>query len=143
MKLETSRFGEIEVDKSLAIHFSAGLLGFPDQKDYVILQHKPGSPFCWLQSLTLPDLAFVMTDPHKILPDYLRELPEEEINQLSREINSETVIFALVTIPPGNVKKATVNLLGPLVINTESKSGKQVILSNSGYNHRHPFIHDR
>ena len=141
MKIVTSRFGEIEIDKRLAIHFPGGLPGFPEHKEFAILEHKTGSPFCWLQSLTHPDLAFVMTDPNIVLPDYLSELPPEEKYFFHQEGNTEDiVVFAFVTIPPGKAKEATVNLLGPIVINTKSGTGKQVILSNSRYNHRHPLI---
>ena len=141
MKIVTTRFGEIEIDKNLAIHFPVGLPGFPEQKDFAILEHKTGSPFCWLQSLTHPDLAFVMTDPQILVPDYLSDLSPEEKYYLHQEDNKEDiVIFALVTIPPGKPQEATVNLLGPIRVNTKSGIGKQVILSNSGYNHRHPLI---
>ncbi|MBN2059009.1 MAG: flagellar assembly protein FliW [Deltaproteobacteria bacterium] len=141
MKIETSRFGKIAIDKSLVIHFPDGLPGFLEQKDFVILEHKTGSPFCWLQSLTHPDLAFVITDPHVAYPSYLSDLSAEDRYHLHQEENEEDIfIFTLVTIPPGKPKEATVNLLGPIVINTGSGTGKQVILSHSGYNHRHPLI---
>jgi flagellar assembly factor FliW len=141
LKIETSRFGEIEIDKKLAIHFPSGLPGFPEHKEFAILEHKTGSPFCWLQSLTHPDLAFVMTDPNIVLPGYLSDLsPEEKYFFHQGDSKEEIVVFAFVTIPPGRAKEATVNLLGPIVINTKSGTGKQIILSNSGYSHRHPLI---
>jgi flagellar assembly factor FliW len=34
----------------------------------------------------------------------------------------------------------TVNLLGPLVIDIEIRIGRQVILANSGYDHRYPVL---
>jgi flagellar assembly factor FliW len=138
--IKTDRFGEIEVDEKLAIHFPDGLLGFPDHKDFVILEHKPNSPFCWLQSTTSPELAFVMTNPLLYKTDYIDGLSPEEKKQLTGDNGNSTVIFSIVTIPPGKAKNSTINLLGPLAINTQSRIGRQVILANSGYNHRHPLV---
>ena len=53
--------------------------------------------------------------------------------------SGNALVFALVTIPPGSPGKMTANLLGPLVIDPESRQGRQVILANSGYNPRHPI----
>ena len=140
LTIKTTRFGEVEIDNNLAIHFSDGLLGFPEQKDYFILEHKPDSPFCWLQAVTAPDLAFVMTNPFLFKKDYLKDLPPDDQAPFFGENGKEHIVFALVTIPLGKAEKTTVNLLGPLVIDPDSKTGRQVILANSGYNHRHPMI---
>ena len=140
MTITTSRFGKVEVDKKLALHFPDGLLGFPENKDFIILEHKPNSPFCWLQSLTSPELAFVMTNPFLIKKDYLEDLSADEKHPFNRKNDEKNVIFAIVTIPQDGAGKTTVNLMGPLVIDTNSRIGRQIILANSNYNHRHPFF---
>ena len=137
--IKTTRFGEIEIDESRMIHFPDGLLGFPDRRDYIILEHKPGSPFLWLQSMTVPDLAFVMANPFLIKPDYLENLSPEEEALFKQEGDREIIVFALVTIPPGEADKATINLLGPIVIDSVSRKARQVILANSVYSHCHPL----
>jgi flagellar assembly factor FliW len=137
-KIKTTRFGEIEIDESKAVHFPTGILGFPEHKDYILLEHKPGSPFVWLQSITNPDLAFVMTNPFLIQSDYLEDLSPEEEALFKHDDEKDIMVFALVTIPQGEAAKATVNLLGPIVIDIESGNARQVILANSGYSHCHP-----
>jgi len=138
-KIITTRFGELEIDETKSIHFRDGLLGFPDKKNFIILDHKPGSPFLWLQSIDAPDLAFVMTNPFLTKSDYLKDISPEEEAFLKNENDDEVIIFSLVTIPRGEVEKATVNLMGPIVIESKSRNAKQVILANSGYSHRHPI----
>ena len=140
MTITTSRFGEVEVDKKLALHFPEGLLGFTENKDFIILEHKPNSPFCWLQSLTSPELAFVVTNPFLIKEDYLEALSSEEKHHFNIKNDENSVIFAIVTVPQNGAGKTTVNLMGPLVIDTKSRIGKQVILTNSNYSHCHPFF---
>jgi flagellar assembly factor FliW len=137
--IKTTRFGEIEVEESKAIHFSEGLPGFHDKKDFIILEHKPGSPFLWLQSLNAPDLAFVMINPFLMKSDYLQDLsPEEEA--LLKDEDDEIMVFSFVTIPRGEVHKATVNLMGPIVVGARTRKAKQVILANSGYSHCQQMI---
>ena len=137
MKIKTSRFGEVEIDENLTIHFMEGLLGFSEFKDYVIMEHNSKSPFSWLQSISNPDLAFVITNPFQIKNDYLEKLSPEEEALFSSDNGEEVLVFTLVTIPPGKADKSTVNLMGPIVIEPASKVGRQVILANSDYSHRH------
>ena len=139
MIIRTTRFGEIEIDESRAIHFSEGLIGFPEDNKYIIMEHKPDSPFMWLQSLTTPALAFVIVNPFQIYTNYLKDISPEEENVLKPGKNETVMIFTIVTIPHGRAEESTVNLMGPVVIDPESKKGKQVILTNSDYSHRHPL----
>lgn len=138
--IKTTRFGDIEVDEGRAIHFKDGLPGFSDKREFVILEHKTGSPFMWLQSMDTPDLAFVMISPFLLMSDYLKDLSPEEEALMKGENDEDVIIYSLVTIPRGHVEKATVNLMGPIVIGTGSRKAKQVILANSEYSHCHPMM---
>lgn len=138
--VQTSRFGSIEVDEHRMIHFPEGLLGFPKHKEFALLEDKPGSPFFWLQSLDDPGLAFVMTNPFFFKKDYLQGLSPEEKTLFVNEQGEEMVLFTLVSVPAGHPEKATTNLLGPLVIDTTKRTGKQLILPSTGYSHRYPLM---
>ena len=138
-KIETTRFGEIEIDETGKIFFPEGLPGFTDCREYVILDHRPGSPFKWLQCLTNPGLAFVMMNPFLIRPDYLKDLSPAEERLISESSDEPVTIFTLVTIPLNRPEKATVNLLGPIVLKSRSMHARQVILAESGYSHCHPL----
>ena len=139
MNIKTSRFGEIDIDENRIIYFSEGLVGFPDDKKYVVLEHKPGSPFMWLQSLISPGLAFVIMNPFQVYPEYLKEISPEEEKVLKPGENDNVMIFTIVTIPGGKAEDSSVNLMAPVVIDPAANEGKQVILANSDYNHRHPL----
>jgi len=138
--INTTRFGEVRIDLSRIIHFPEGILGFPDEKRFVILEHKPGSPFCWLQSVDTPELAFVMMDPLLVKDDYLTGLPAPEKQMLEGEGEGKYALFSFVTIPRGEVQKMTINLLGPIFIDVESKIGRQLVLANSDYDTRYPVF---
>lgn len=138
--IQTTRFGTIETEDDNIIHFPQGLLGFPMQKNYLLFEHKPNSPFFWLQSVDRPDLAFVLTNPFLVEKDYLKDVMEAEEKLFKAGSGGGVSVFVLVTIPPGKAEDMTVNLLGPLVIEVDSRLGRQIVLPNSGYSHQHPIV---
>ncbi len=141
LNVKTTRFGEIDIDEKRVIRFPDGLLGFPEQKGYVLLEHKPGSPLFWLQSITTPYLAFVTINSFPEKKDYLKDLQGVEKGTFKGVEDERVIVLAIVTIKQNNTKNPiTINLMGPLVIDTETQIGRQVILEKSGYSHQHPLI---
>ncbi len=142
MKVETSRFGTVEVDQDKIIHFTKGILGFPDDKRYILLPHKQNSPFFWLQSIDSPELAFAVINPSLIKSDYLVEIPDEIEKELEIERPDQVDVLVIITIRRGsNGKKVkmTANLLGPIVINIEKRLACQLVLDPKKYPVRYAF----
>ena len=140
LTVSTTRFGDILIEEDRVIHFPDGLLGFPDQKAFIIQQHKPGSSFYWLQSVALPYLAFVIINPFLGEKDYLQELPPSDQQYFDGIEDGRTLALALVTIKPESVPPLTMNLVGPVIINLETRTGRQVVLSSTRYTCKHPLI---
>jgi len=140
LKVLTSRFGELEIDPQTVIEVPRGLIGFPDQKRYVIIQHKPRSPFYWFQALEAPDLAFVIVDPLAFKPDYQAPLSKSVLEELKAERAEEVSVYVIITIPPGHPEKMTANLLGPLVINSQTRLARQLVLDENQYSHQYPVV---
>mgnify|MGYP000080636518 CR=1 FL=1 len=80
MKLETTRFGTIDIEEKKIIEFSEGLYGFEKERRFTFLPFNPNveSPMEWMQSILSPHLAFVITDPYLYVPDYKLKLLEED-----------------------------------------------------------------
>jgi flagellar assembly factor FliW len=87
-----------------------------------------------------PELAFVLMNPFQIREDYLQDLAPDEAELFRSDRQEEVVVFVLVTVPPGHPEKMTANLLGPLVIDSASREGRQAILAKSGYDPRQPVL---
>lgn len=136
MKVQTSRFGEIEVDNADVITLPEGLVGFPELVRYVLLDHDADSPFKWLQSLDDGTMAFVVISPLTFRPDYTVEVTEEEISVLQLQSPDDAVISVIVTIP-SDPKKMSANLKAPLVFNLKNRTGKQVIVKDAQYQTKH------
>jgi len=144
LKVDTTKFGPITVDEQKIIIMPFGMLGFPDEKRYVIVQHKENSPFFWYQSVDDPSLAFVITSPFFFVPDYSVSL-DDAINQMSwddEKIEQKIELYVVVNIPNGAPNKMTANLIGPILVNTESFQALQMVVTDSPYSHRFPLLKD-
>lgn len=137
MKIKTMNFGEIKIEKDKIIQFQEGLPGFENEKGFIIiLNEDKENPFHWLQSIKSPELSFVILNPFEIFKDYDLLLPETAINKLKIENKEDIVLYTIVVIPE-DMEKMTTNLLGPIVINSKEKLGKQVILEEDKYSTKH------
>ncbi len=142
MKVETSRFGSIEIDDDKVLTFPKGILGFPEDRRYALLPHDEKSPFFWLQSLDSPELAFVVINPALILEDYSFEIPTDMERDLDLREPGQAEVLVLVSFRQGSDGKPsslTANLLGPLVINVENRKAMQAVLDPKRYPVRYEF----
>jgi len=144
LQIATTRFGALEIQEEQIIHMPSGIIGFPDQRKYVLLEQKKGSPFMWLQSVDNGALAFVLIDPLLFKPDYKVEIGPADAEDLELKNGGNAAqIMAIVNIltrgEDGKPTAITANLLGPIVINSEKRLAKQVVLYDGQYSHRHPI----
>lgn len=137
MKIDTSRFGEIEVDPKRVIHFERGVLGFPKQKSYVLFEAGEDSYFWWLQSADNPELAFVVTDPSLFVPTYRVPVRADQMIDLGIETLDQAQVFVIVN---KHGQTLTGNLQGPLVINVATREAQQLVLSDRRFTTRVPLI---
>lgn len=121
------------------IELPAGLIGFPELKRYVMLDHDKDSPFKWLQSLDDGAIAFVLINPLLFKPDYTVEVTEAEVSELDLAAEEDAVISVIITMP-SNPQNMTANLKAPLIFNLKNRRGKQIILNNPAYTTRHNIM---
>ncbi len=141
MNVKTTRFGEIEVPEGDVIHLPSGLIGFPELKQYVLLDHDKDSPFKWFQSIEDGAIAFVLIDPLLFNPEYVAEVTDAELSELEVLTEEDLVISVIVTVP-SNPQNMTANLKAPLIFNLKNRRGKQVILNASTYTTRHNIMEE-
>jgi len=137
MIIETSRFGPLEVDENRLIRFAKGILGFPEQHDYALIQTAENSGFYWLQAVDRAELAFVVCDPRLFVPEYVVPVKLEELSQIGLSEPSAAQVFTIVNRVDDIL---TGNLQGPLVVNVETRQAKQLVLSDRRYSTRHPLM---
>ncbi len=137
MDVRTTRFGTIQIGDDRVITFAKGLLGFPDRKRYCLLEPGEDACFFWLQSLEDPALAFVVTDPTLFVPDFSVPIRPEQMEDWGLSRLEDAQVFVIVNKVEGTL---TGNLQGPLIVNTLSKSGEQLVLAEKRWTTRHPLM---
>ena len=117
-----------------AITFPDGLVGCPDWKRFVLLVDEDEDlPVAVLRSLDDPQVELLVTDPSLVEPDYKSQL--QTFQPLGA---SDPAVYCTLSIAEDGW--ITANLMGPLVIDTDSREGRQVVLADSGYSTRHPVV---
>ncbi|MEZ5321038.1 MAG: flagellar assembly protein FliW [Microthrixaceae bacterium] len=134
--IETSRFGDLEFEEHETIRFPDGLLGFEDEHSFVVVPAGEDGVYSWLQSTATPEVAFLVTTPQVFFPDYAPEVPDDTVADLSLGDGTAAVLLSIVTVGERSV---SANLLGPLVLNTATRTARQVVLSDGSFSTRHPL----
>lgn len=140
MRLQGTRFGNVDFAAEDIVAFENGLIGFPSLMHFILLSPKPDSPFRWLQSIEDPTMAFLLAEPLHFFPDYRPQLSLQECNALSITEDTPRLVYVTTSIPRGKPKEMTVNLLAPIVLNIETRKGKQVILGDDAYTIKHRVL---
>jgi flagellar assembly factor FliW len=137
MMIQTSRFGELDVDEERLIVFESGILGFPDAHRYALVQTGEGSAFYWLQSVDRRELAFVVCDPRLFVADYRIPVKMEDLKPIELEDIDRAQVFVIVNKVDDLL---TGNFQGPLVVNVENRKARQLVLSDKRFSTKHPLM---
>ena len=141
MKVETKYHGQCEIDKEDIFRFDQGIPGFLEEKEFVLLPLEE-TPIVILQSVKTPELGFAMVNPFLYFPDYDFELDELSVEQLQLSSEKEVAVYVILTVAD-SFEHTTANLQAPVVLNSEKKLGKQVILTSTPYRTKHKLFTDK
>ncbi|MDR0382561.1 MAG: flagellar assembly protein FliW [Spirochaetaceae bacterium] len=138
MKVVTKAYGAIDIDERQKLLFPSGLFGFESLKDYVMLDAEH-QPFFWLQSTESAATAFIMVSPFLFRPDYELDISDDELADIGISSPESALVFSIITAPADG-GPMTANLQGPVVINRDTRLGKQIILSDPRWKTRHDVM---
>ncbi|MCR4796845.1 MAG: flagellar assembly protein FliW [Lachnospiraceae bacterium] len=135
MRVNTRLFGEIEIQDDKIITLDKGIVGFPDLKSFTIIYDNGSeagegkTSMMWFQSLDEPQFAMPVVVPGDIVPDYNPTVNDELLEPLG-ELTEEN-LYVLVTLKvPQEIEKMTINLKAPIIINTDTLKGGQIIVED-------------
>jgi flagellar assembly factor FliW len=124
MRITTSKFGRIEVDAADILHFPSGLPGLEDCREWALLADSDDDSLGWLQSVTRGDVALAVVSPRRFVPEYQVRIPRSELQPLSlSDMRQAQVVVVVGKTGTG----LTLNLKAPIVINLETRTGRQVV----------------
>jgi flagellar assembly factor FliW len=136
VKIKTTRFGELEVNPNDIVTFSEGLLGFENLKKYFVVDPGDSTLILWLQSTEDEKVAFPIIEPKIFKPDYIAKLLPADLNGLELDSLQNAKLYSILTIP-ANVTEMSANLKAPVVINSNKKVAKQIVLQDSKLSVKH------
>jgi flagellar assembly factor FliW len=140
MTIESKPFGPIDIDERQLLTFPRGLYGFEHLREFALLDSSR-PPFFWLQSLEEPEVAFVLINPYVVRPDYVLEIPDEDLEKIGSPEPESILVFSIVTIPSTGAE-ITCNLQGPLLVNGKERLGHQSISLHEAYHTKHPILEE-
>ena len=132
MRLDTIRFGEIDVSDAEIITFTHPIIGFPEHRRFILLPGPQDGVTYWLQSTDDGGLAFILLNPAAVVEGYRVVPSAHELEELAAADSSALDVFTLVVVP-ANPRDARTNLKAPILINRKARLGKQTILERSDY----------
>jgi flagellar assembly factor FliW len=139
MIIQSDRFGSIDVDAQEILSFPRGIIGFADERQFVLVRTNKNSAIGWLQSATTPNMALPVVSAHVLVPKY----PDVDILSYSEaaglgESIEELAVLVVLNAPPG--VPATVNLVAPIIVNATTRKGAQLLLEGSRFTTREIFM---
>ena len=140
--LETTQ-GTYTVNDDSSVVFPQGIYAFEELRSFYILKMDDDNVFQLLQSEEKKDIAFIIINPYFFKKDYILNVREEDLHEIGIQNKEEAEkvlsVFAIVTV---NDNSMTANLLGPVIINTEKKLGKQALALNEEYHTKHDILEE-
>ena len=132
MTVETRLFGEVYVGDDKIINLPQGIIGFPDLKKFTLIyDNEKGEDrsIMWFQSLDEPQFALPVMTPSTVVPDYNPTVNDELLAPLGEL--TEDNLYVLVTVKvPQDLKEMSVNLKAPIIINSDTLIGGQLIVED-------------
>jgi flagellar assembly factor FliW len=138
--IDSKALGQVAVSQDRIINFPSGLPGFPNFRRYALIHDCLRSPFYCLQCVDNPSLAFLVTEPAALVPDYFPKNGVNYLKELDAASPEDLQILVTLTIPAGRPGEMTANLMSPLLINLAKGLGKQVVIDKPHYSHQHPVV---
>lgn len=139
MKVQSTRFGELDIPGEQILDFPKGMLGFPLETRFALVEYKPDSPFHILQSVADADLTFLLVDPFAFFSDYEFAMDDAVLAEIGIKDDNPPTVFNVVTIRD-SVENMTVNLAGPVLVNARDGKAAQLVIEKTEYPIRYPLF---
>lgn len=131
--------GPLVVGEDAVLTFPRGVLGFPECRRFVLLASAHDGLY-WLQSAEFSALTFVVADPFRFVPEYAVDLGPGLRQALEATDAADVAIFAIVTLATTPDRAPTMNLQGPLLVNTRARRAMQQVIPESRWGVAEPFV---
>lgn len=137
--LNSPKLGRFEYTEDDLVTMVSPILGFNELTDFLFISSEEFYPFSYFQSVQDENITFVLADIKAFFPDYSPKFSKREYKVLQIERDQDMALFGLVVVRD-DPQNATINLKAPIVINTNKKLAKQIILEEDIYKVKTPLF---
>ena len=141
MFIKTKIFGDVEISDDKILTFEDGIIGFPELKHFTLIHDEEkgkDAGIRYFQSIEEPAFAMPVMNPLMVCEDYNPQVSEEFLSSLGN-ISDENIVVRVTGTVPTDLTKMTVNLQGPIIINSDEKKGAQIIVEGGDYPVKFPI----
>lgn len=124
------------------LEFPEGLAGFPEARHLRLFEPDGGYPLKFLQVVEVPELSFVCMDAAAVKTDYEVPLGDADAQALGLTQVQDALVLVLLVVPP-DPRQMTANLAAPLVVNTQTRVGRQIQLDTRVFPLQHAVFGPR
>jgi len=124
MEVTTSRFGKLHAAPADILVFDEGLIGLRACCRWVVLADAQNAALGWLQSIDDGDAALGVVSPRRFVPDYQLRVSRQDLDPLGLAAAHDAQVVVIVS---RHAEGLSLNLRAPLIINVETRRGRQII----------------
>lgn len=136
----TTKAGEtVSVPQKHIVRIIDGIMGFSEFENFALIPQGEDSPFLWLQSVDEPNLAFLTLNPEVFAPEY-KPIPSQQDLDCIKVTSVDEAIVQVIVVIPEDPQQMTANLLGPILINSQSGLARQAISQSPAHKIRHRVL---
>jgi flagellar assembly factor FliW len=139
MQINSQRFGVVDLEDDAVLSFPSGIIGFPREQAFALIPHQGSNYLAWLQSVHNPALAFPVVSAH-FYGDTYPDVSVVEPAHVAGVSGTAADLAVLLVLCAPIGQPATVNLMAPIIVNSETRTGAQVILEGSRFSTREVFV---
>lgn len=136
IKVNSARFGEVDINEEQVITFPSGIAGFDMLKNWCLLHLEDAPDYNWLQSLEEPGIALLLADPDQLFEGYVADVREEQVTDLAMPEEGDGVpslVMRVVLKWDEEKRRFFANLRAPIIFNLDNRRAVQVILQKADY----------
>jgi flagellar assembly factor FliW len=127
MRINTQRFGNLQLDADQLFLFPQGLIGMETLRQWALLPDPENSAVAWLQSASRSDRAIALISPRAFFENYRVHVTRRDLACLHLQMGAEVYVLTAVA---GHVGRLTTNLRSPVLLNLHRRLGCQVITTD-------------
>jgi flagellar assembly factor FliW len=128
---QDSQNNDLQSEESEPAHFAAGLPGFEELKRFKFVSHTDMRPFLLLKSLDEPYISLPVINCLLVNPNLLSSITDDHLKLIGSSERNLIEPYYVLKVNTAT-KVITANTKAPIIIDTKTRQGYQILLDEKG-----------